>query len=220
MSTGSLVLAQWLLRFDDRTRVLYSLLATYAVNADIVVFGATDPWVECLCVAAGANSVLTIEYNSLRYEHPLLRTLGVADFEDEMASEGSLAGSFDLAIALSAFDHDGLGRYGERLHPDGDLRAMRTAWRALKPSTGRLLLSVPIGPDLLAWNVHRRYGELRLPMLLAGWRELSRIGWDDDSRLTAPSDHRRRFEPLFVLERNATADLALASGEVSMHDEV
>jgi len=87
---------------------------------------------------------------------------------------------------------------------------MRTAWRALRPTTGRLLLAAPIGPDLLVWNLHRRYGALRLPRLLAGWAEEARLGWDE-TRLTAASDHRRRYEPLLVLRRNSTADLEVAT---------
>ena len=175
-------------------------------GAEVVVFGSTDPWVECLCVAAGAKSVLTVEWQAREYDHPLMRTLGASEFDEATREGGRFAGSFDVAIALSAFDHDGLGRYGDRLHPDGDLLAMRGAWRALRPETGRLLLSAPVGPDLVVWNLHRRYGPLRLPRLLGGWDEAARIGFDEE-RLTRPADHKRRFEPLFVLRRNSSADL-------------
>ena len=34
---------------------------------------------------------------------------------------------------------------------------------------GLLLLTVPIGPDVVVWNLHRRYGVARLPHLLWGW---------------------------------------------------
>ena len=42
------------------------------------------------------------------------------------------SGGFDVALSISSFDHDGLGRYGDPLEPDNDLRAMRVAtdmWR-------------------------------------------------------------------------------------------
>ena len=45
-----------------------------------------------------------------------------------------------------------------------------------------------------------------LPRLLGGWDEAARIGFDEE-RLTTPADHKRRFEPLFVLRRNSSADL-------------
>lgn len=191
---------------DLVARALFEGGASAVKDADVVVFGATDPWVECLSVAAGAKSVLTIEYQNLTYQHASMRTMPALDFERGVRDGGRLAATFDVAIALSAFDHDGLGRYGDRLHPAGDLLAMRTAWRALRPISGRLLLSAPVGPDLLVWNLHRRYGATRLPMLLRGWQEDARLGWDE-GRLTANSDHRRRYEPLFVLRRNASTDL-------------
>ena len=102
---------------------------------------------------------------------------------------------------------DGLGRYGDPLDPYGDLRAMRTAWRALRPG-GRLLLTVPIGPDLVVWNLHRRYGPLRLPRLLRGWEQMELHGWDGDAEaLRTPADHRRRREALWVLRRNGSEEL-------------
>ncbi len=38
---------------------------------------------------------------------------------------------------------------------------------------GILFLSVPVGIDKLVWNLHRIYGELRLPKLLLGWEILN-----------------------------------------------
>ena len=160
-----------------------------------VVFGSSEPWVECLLLAAGAQNVTTVEYNYRTYEDTRLVTTTVADFKP--------SGQFDVAVAHGAFDHDGLGRYGDPLNPDGDLLAMRAAWRSLRPG-GVFLLSLPVGPDLLVWNLHRRYGELRLPRMLAGWEEVNRVGWADP-RLTTPADHRHRYEPIFVLRRNSSA---------------
>ena len=175
-------------------------------GARAVVFGSVEPWVEVLLLAAGAANVTTVEYNRLTYDHPQLFTTLAANFQPD--------GQFDFAVAHGAFDHDGLGRYGERLHPDGDLLAMRTAWRALRPG-GKLLLSLPTGPDLLVWNLHRRYGPIRLPRMLAGWKEVRRVGWKGGSReeANAARDHRQRFEPIFVLERNSTSDVPMPPAE-------
>lgn len=79
---------------------------------------------------------------------------------------------------------------------------MRSAWRSLRPG-GVLLLTVPVGPDILVWNLHRRYGRLRLPLLLQGWEEVARFGWEED-RLSAPASSRRSYEPFFLLRRNGT----------------
>ena len=52
----------------------------------------------------------------------------------------------------------------------------------------------------MVWNLHRRYGSLRLPLLLQGWREVERIGWDE-SRLSAPANVAKAYEPVFVLSK-------------------
>lgn len=106
-------------------------------------------------------------------------------------------GHFDIIISLSSFDHDGLGRYGDEINPNGDLDSMRALKKILSPN-GLLFLSVPIGPDLIVWNLHRRYGQLRLPLLLEGWDEVGRIGWNDE-KISKPADFRKTYEPIFVL---------------------
>ncbi|KAL1524458.1 hypothetical protein AB1Y20_019352 [Prymnesium parvum] len=182
-----------------KTQWLVRALAAMSLTASrVVVFGSIDPFEECLCLAAGAAHVTTVDYNRLSFEHPSLSTMTL----DELS--GSPPGSlqFDVALSLSSFDHDGLGRYGDRLHPMGDLLAMRTAWRVLRPG-GRLLLSVPVGPDVLVWNLHRRYGPKRLPWLLRGWEEVTRFGWEE-SRLNEPASYLHSYEPLFLLRRNGT----------------
>jgi hypothetical protein len=157
-----------------------------------LVFGSMEPWVEALLLTAGCSTVTTVEYNRLTFEHPRLKTVMLQDFDTR-------DGAYDVAVAVSSFDHDGLGRYGDRLHPDGDVIAMRTAWEALN-SSGMLLLGLPVGADLVVWNLHRRYGPLRLPRMLQGWEEMDRFGWDD-ARGSAAADHRVRHEPVFLLRK-------------------
>ena len=72
---------------------------------------------------------------------------------EAMHAAGEELGGCDVALSISSFDHDGLGRYGDPLRPAGDLRAMSLAWRVLKPG-GHLLLTVPVGPDVVVWNLH------------------------------------------------------------------
>ena len=110
---------------------------------------------------------------------------------------------FDIIISLSAYDHTGLGRYGDPLSPDGDLLAIddvRT--RLLKPG-GLLFLSLPVGPDLLVWNAMRRYGPLRLPLMLEGWETVDTFGWEEDA-LTRVGPLTPTFEPLWVLRHPTT----------------
>eukprot|EP00937_MAST-01D_sp_MAST-1D-sp2_P002807 g2807.t1 len=173
--------------------------ATLFRGQRVLVFGSMEPWYESLALAAGAANVTVVEYNRLTYAHDRIRTLTVAQ-----AVRGLRPGSFDTALSISSFDHDGLGRYGDPLAPDGDVAAMRRARELLRPG-GALLLTVPVGPDVVVWNLHRRYGRARLPMLLEGWDERveERVGWIA-AKLDAEANWRRSYEPVFVLRRPRT----------------
>lgn len=79
-------------------------------------------------------------------------------------------------------------RYGDPLNPDGDLEAMNWMKRALYNETtstkhrnrrGVAFISIPIGSDLVVWNLHRIYGRIRLPKMLEGWEVQDKIGWDE-----------------------------------------
>ena len=85
--------------------------------------------------------------------------------------EGGQRILFDVIISITSVDHDGLGeqrhvlyvlqkrcwyvfsvpgRYGDPISPDGDLMTVRDFKLMLKPNgLNRLILSVPIGQDLL-----------------------------------------------------------------------
>lgn len=57
----------------------YSLEAVGLAGLRVIIFGSMEPWAECLCLAAGAAHVTTVDYNRLHFEHPHLTTLTVAD---------------------------------------------------------------------------------------------------------------------------------------------
>jgi SAM-dependent methyltransferase len=57
---------------------------------------------------------------------------------------------------MHVVEHVGLGRYGDPLDPDGDLRAMRELERVLAPG-GSLLFVVPVGRPRVCFNAHRIY---------------------------------------------------------------
>ena len=82
---------------------------------------------------------------------------------------------------------------------------MRAAWRGRRVG-GTLLLSVPVGPDVVVWNLHRRYGARRLPLLLHGWEVAARYGWDE-ALLDAEGNWRQTYEPLLALKRTHAGEL-------------
>jgi len=58
---------------------------------------------------------------------------------------------------MHVVEHVGLGRYGDRLDPEGDLKAIKELKRALAPG-GSLLFVVPIGGrPQIQFNAHRIY---------------------------------------------------------------
>lgn len=77
--------------------------------------------------------------------------------------------SFDAIVLCSVVEHVGLaGNYHQTDNPDGDLQTMRKVARLLKPG-GLVLLTIPLGVDLVFAPWHRVYGRQRLPRLLDGF---------------------------------------------------
>lgn len=141
---------------------LYKVLDTYSVAyKDVLVIGSMKPWIEVCCLAFGAKSVTTVDYNPPVSEYPEIVTVGVEQFEKEERK-------YDVLISFSSLEHDGLGRYGDPIDPDGDLKRMHSYLDIIKPD-GVFFLGVPNGKDTLCWNVHRIYGKIRFPMLTAAW---------------------------------------------------
>jgi SAM-dependent methyltransferase len=77
---------------------------------------------------------------------------GSADLLKLPFSNGSIAS----LSCMHVVEHIGLGRYGEPLDPDGDLKAMKELRRVLAPG-GSLYLVVPVGIPRICYNAHRIY---------------------------------------------------------------
>lgn len=65
-------------------------------------------------------------------------------------------GSVSSVSCMHVVEHVGLGRYGDPLDPDGDLKAIAELKRVIAPG-GDLLFVVPIGQAKLMYNAHRIY---------------------------------------------------------------
>jgi SAM-dependent methyltransferase len=61
---------------------------------------------------------------------------------------------------MHVIEHIGLGRYGDPIDPDGDLRAIFELVRVLAPG-GSLLVAVPVGQERICFNAHRIYDARR-----------------------------------------------------------
>lgn len=86
--------------------------------------------------------------------------------------------SLDLIINCSSIEHVGLaGRYGVgQDQSDGDIKLMRQFWHALKPDA-LMLLTIPVGQDVIYAPWHRVYGPKRLPKLLSGYHIIKKEFW-------------------------------------------
>jgi len=150
---------------------LYELLDAFPVEGQsVAIMGSLFPWYEAITTAFGGTPH-TFEYNSIYSDHPLIQAIKPQDFEI-----GSR--TFDAAISISSFEHDGLGFYGDPIDPDGDLKAMARMRKIVKPG-GLMYFCVPVGRDSIVWPMRRNYGRIRFPMMTEGWQVRDSRGHDD-----------------------------------------
>ena len=150
--------------------------------------GSGTPWYESFCLAYGAKPT-TIEYNRIVSKDERLKVMTVEEYEHNPIK-------FDAAFSISSFEHDGLGRYGDPLNPNGDLDAMEKMKLMVNPG-GLLFLAVPIGQDVLAWNAHRIYGPVRLPKLIEHWKVLDVFGKE---LMRLDGQGKKHHQPVFMLQ--------------------
>ncbi len=169
---------------------LSQALASFPLTGKrVAVFGSAVPWYESVCLIHGAKEVVVFEYGPIISEHPRVRMVTYEEYARNPTP-------FDAGLSISSFEHDGLGRYGDPLDPEGDLKAMRAAKSIIRPG-GLLYLAVPLGKDAVTWNAHRVYGLARLSMLLNGYQTLASFGFDPRQLLISG---RSGIQPVFVLK--------------------
>jgi len=175
-------------RADSR---LYEALSTYSIKGKSVgVVGSMKPWYETVCLCYGAVPI-TVEYNTIVNEANRWKVMTVDEYRKNPVE-------FDAVISISSLEHDGLGRYGDPLNPEGDLDAMHDL-KSMVVKNGLLFLSVPVGLDTLVWNSHRVYGAIRLPMLMKGWKVLAYYGYCKRD-LKKDCGRKANHQPVFVLQ--------------------
>lgn len=69
--------------------------------------------------------------------------------------------SISSLSCMHTVEHIGLGRYGDALDADGDLKAISELIRVLAPS-GDLFFVVPIGEPTIEFNAHRIYSKQQI----------------------------------------------------------
>ena len=111
--------------------------------------------------------------------HNRSSSFAVRYIQGNCCNTGLPSSSADLVSLISTLEHIGLGRYGDPLDVDGDIRCMREAWRVLRPG-GHLVLTIPYGYPTVIFNLHRIYDEGRFQMVTRGFEpimvEYSKLG--------------------------------------------
>ena len=69
---------------------------------------------------------------------------------------------------MHVVEHIGLGRYGDPVDYDGDLKAIAELKRVVAPG-GNLLFVVPTGQPKIEFNAHRIYGYRQVIAAFAGF---------------------------------------------------
>jgi SAM-dependent methyltransferase len=100
------------------------------------------------------SAFVPIRFYDLR--PPDLRLEGLNVGEADLLSLPFPTGSIPSLSCMHVVEHIGLGRYGDLLDPEGDLKAIDELIRVTAPG-GSLLFVVPVGRPRLMFNAHRIY---------------------------------------------------------------
>lgn len=159
-------------------------------NKDIAVVGSAGAWIEAILLNLD-NKVTTVEYNLPNVEGDLIKCQSYWDFE-------TTENNYDCIVTFSSVEHSGLGRYGDPLDPNGDIKTMRAIHQNLKEG-GLVVWGAPVGQDLLVWNVHRIYGRQRLELMFEGFEELSWIQYNKEALFQ--NEIGKMIQPVVVLKK-------------------
>ena len=162
-------------------------------NKNVAVLGSATPWIEAILLNLN-NTVTTIEYHP---PHITSTRLSSQSYEDFQKTESI----YDAVVTYSSIEHSGLGRYGDPLDPEGDIKAMRAMHKNLI-NKGTLVWGAPVGTDAVTWNAHRLYGKKRLPLLFEGFEEKEWLVCDTYvKRLVMSETGEASIQPVIVLEK-------------------
>lgn len=201
------VKAKEALHYAETDEWLYQALEKYPVsNHNVLIIGSEEPCYEAAAFVYGAKEVTMVEYQRVTTDYP---GLSIITYEEFTKSDIIC----DSTITISSVEHSGLGRYGDPLDPDGDLKAMKELLDRTKTG-GLCFLAVPMGKDQILWNAHRVYGRLRFPMLIDGWEVVESFGFIESDfdvdegikRVKGKQPHRPgvsggAHQPVFVLRK-------------------
>ena len=163
-------------------------------DKNILITGTSNGWYEAWVLAHGGIPYV-LELKDIDYDGNKIHYIDVNEAK-KLSNNGDL--KFDYCISFSTFEHSGLGRYGDKIEADGDLKAMMEIFDLLADG-GILFLSVPIGFDRVVYPLHRIYGKARIPHLFNKWtlKGMNGCWWMDFLQ-----DFGVGHQPIFILQKD------------------
>ncbi len=158
-----------------------------------LVLGSISPWVECLLLHFKAASVTTLDYNVPACDYKI-KTVTMKDRDRY---------KYDVVVSFSSLEHDGLGRYGDPINPNGDIDACIEASTMLSEG-GYFVCGIPIGHGCIEGNCHRIYNQKRLDKMFSLFDHVGCVNYQtmgDDLRFSG-ADWKN--QPLFILKSKTT----------------
>lgn len=183
--------------FNYDTSPIYEL---FDVRPELVrgqrglVIGSETPWLEALLLFYGAREINTLEFGFIESKDERIKTYTPDQFKVQFL-RGDIP-QYDFAFTYSSIEHDGLGRYGDVLQPNGDLHTMAKLLSIVKPG-GYVMVGLPCCHDRIDWNAHRIYGPIRLQQVFSGYKLLG--VYPKDARMGQTSTEYS-FQPVWLLK--------------------
>jgi hypothetical protein len=137
------------------------------------VIGSESPWVEAIAFSWRPKNVTTIESGRINSSIQRHQVFTPQEFAAAFLEQQKL---FDRVASVSSLEHSGLGRYGDRLNPDGDIEAAEEGFCMLKPG-GYFSISLPYSKrSHLRWNADRNYRPQCMKYFAARFSQIQFIG--------------------------------------------
>jgi len=90
------------------------------------------------------------------YRPAQLNLSGLSSGQADLMNLSFETGSIETISCMHTIEHIGLGRYGDQIDPDGDIKAVNEIIRVTAKG-GSILFVTPVGKPKIAFNAHRIY---------------------------------------------------------------
>jgi hypothetical protein len=122
----------------------------------ILVIGSITPWIECFLLHKGVPKVYITDINEISIQHDNIIFIN----ENNIINH-----NFDIILSYSSIEHIGLGRYGDEIDENGDIKYMNNLYNVLNENS-ILIISIPVAENYLVEGFwHRIYDKSRIEKL-------------------------------------------------------